>query len=190
MGSRPIFWKALKFAIYLYFCRLGRIIFSRLIKIKRNIGKSRKIFFGCEIGYHWEVDSLSKMPCNYVCINFLSNCKLPIYSYYCQLDPIIWSRLNKIKKCIGKSEICFIQLWGWISIWSRPIFGMALKFAIYPYCRFGRIILSLLIKIKKYIEKSKIIFFCCGIGYHWEVDPFSKMAWNYVSIHIFVGLIV
>ena len=29
-------------------------------------------------------------------------------------------------------------------------------------------------KIKKNIEKSKIIFFGCGIGYYWDVDPFSK----------------
>ena len=37
-----------------------------------------------------------------------------------------------------------------------------------------RIILSRLKKIKKNIDKSKIIFFGSGFGYQWEVGPFFE----------------
>ena len=59
-----------------------------------------------------------------------------------------------------KSKFLFFGRRVWISVGSRLIFGKALRFPVYPhFCRLNRIILSRLKKIKKNIEKSKIIFF-------------------------------
>ena len=60
MGSRPIFWKALKFPIYQYFLRLNRVILNQLKKIKKCIEKSKIIFFGSRFGYRWEVGTFSE----------------------------------------------------------------------------------------------------------------------------------
>ena len=72
--SRPIFWTALKFPIYPYFCRLGRIILSRLKKVKKNIEKTKRFFFfslGLDIG--------GKEA------HFLKGLKIPYLSNFCRL---------------------------------------------------------------------------------------------------------
>ena len=86
MGSRPIFGKALKFPIHPYFCRLDRIILCRLKKIKKNIEKSKIIFFGSWFRYRWEVGPFSE------------RLKFPIYPYFFSVDGIILSRLKKNKE--------------------------------------------------------------------------------------------
>ena len=59
---------ALKFAIYLYFCRLGRIILRRMKKIKKNSEKSNIIIFGSGFGYLWEGGPFSETPKNFLSI--------------------------------------------------------------------------------------------------------------------------
>ena len=157
--------------------------------------KSKFWFFVAGFGYRWEVGSFSEKLKNkekyqiiennffqlWVWISvgsrsiFWKTLKFPIYPYFCRLDRIILNRLKRNKEKYRKNENKFFQLWVSISVGSRPIFWKALKFPIYPYfCRLDRIILGRLKKIKKNIEKSKIIFVSSGFGYRWEVGPFSE----------------
>ena len=105
---------------------------------------------------------------------FLKHLKFSIHRCFCRPKSDNIKPVKKNKEKSGKIENIFFCRRVWLSVGCKHIFLKYLKLPIYLYfCGPDRVILSRLKKIKKNLEKSKVLFYGVGFTCRSKVVTFS-----------------